>query len=312
MRGASIVTLTVLLGCSHAAPVDGGGTGGKSTTSGATSSGTGGSGGGPIIGGDRPVKVIVPTSYSASTPTPLVVMLHGYGVDGAVEELYLDLTGVALARGYLYAIPNGTIDTQGNYFWNATDACCDYDGSTVDDSAYLSSVITQIEAAWNVDPKRVFFIGHSNGGFMGYRMICDHSDQIAALVSLAGAMWEDVAMCKPAGPVNLLEVHGDADTEVFFDGGAATPGPGNGAYPSAQTSVTDWATFDGCALTANTSLPPLDIVSGNETTVEAYTQSCKPGGSAELWRIVGGSHLPNINDTFREDVFTFFDAHAKP
>jgi polyhydroxybutyrate depolymerase len=46
--------------------------------------------------------------------------------------------------------------------------------------------------------------------------------------------------------------------------------------------------------------------------VTTYATGCKPGGSATLWTIQGGMHLPNIGDTFRKDLFAFFQAHARP
>lgn len=290
------------------------GTSSTSTSSGG-SGGAGGQGGAPPIGGDRPVDVQVPDGYQPGTPAPLLILLHGYSISGVVEELYLHLGPTANEHGFLYAHPNGTIDQQGEYFWNATDACCNYDGSTVDDSAYLASVIDEIAARYSVDAKRIYVMGHSNGGFMAYRLACDHADRIAAIVSLAGAMWEDATKCQPQSPVAVLEIHGTSDSEVLFDGSPGSGMPGDGAYPSAETSVKDWAMLDGCALTPDTSAPPLDLddqLAGAETTVEKYAEGCKAGGGAELWSIQGGSHLPTVSDTFREDVFQFLLAHPKP
>ncbi len=201
----------------------------------------------------------MPSGYKPGVPAPLLIMLHGYSIDGTVEEVYLQLAPFADKNGFLYAHPNGTIDKNGDYFWNATDACCNYFGSTVDDSAYLLSVIDQIEQHYDVDPKRVFFMGHSNGGFMSYRMACDHADKIAGIASLAGAMFDDPTQCHASGPVNVLEIHGTADTEVIYDGYPGDSTPGNGPYPGAATTVKDWATLDGCSLTPDTSSPPLDL-----------------------------------------------------
>jgi polyhydroxybutyrate depolymerase len=312
----SLIVLVAMTGlaCGSASKGATGTSSGAGGGSSSASSGAGGSGGAPVIGGSRPVAVQVPTGYTKGVPAPLLIMLHGYGIDGAVEEIYLQLAPVAAAKGYLYAHPNGTLDSTGAYFWNATDGCCNIDGSSVDDSAYLASVVADIQAHWSVDPKRIFFMGHSNGGYMTYRMACDHAGLIAATVSLAGAMWEDVAKCVPSSTVNVLEIHGDADTEVLY-GGAAASGPGMGAYPGAVTTVQDWATLDGCSLAADTSSPPLDLdveIPGAETTVATYAQGCKPGGSAALWTMHGGMHLPSVGATFREDVFAFFAAHPKP
>jgi polyhydroxybutyrate depolymerase len=273
------------------------------------SSGAGGADAGPI-GGDRPVQIHVPSSYQPGTPVPLVMMLHGYSATGQLEEAYLGITHQSDLHGFIYAMPNGTVDKTGLQFWNATDACCDLYGTGVDDSTYLSNVISEIEARYTIDPKRVYLVGHSNGGFMSYRMACDHADQVVALVSLAGAMWEDVSLCKPSAPVSTLEIHGTADTVIAYDGGTNA----GHTYPSAPTTVSDWVTFDGCSATPDTTSPPLDLDSslpGDETTVTKYG-SCKAGGHAELWTINGGAHVPLLSTAFTPDVIQFLYDHPRP
>ena len=266
----------------------------------------------PVIGGDRPVKVIVPSAYDPSVPAPLLVMLHGYGVTGLIEELFLGLKPTADQQGFLYAHPDGLVDSMGNHFWNASDACCNYDNNPVDDAAYLAKVVTDIQANYNVDPKRIYFVGHSNGGFMAHRMACEHADLIAAIGSLAGEMPEDLTKCKPSQPVAVLQIQGTADATIAYNGGSIV----GHAFPSAKTSIEDWATLDGCSLTPDTSSPPLDLettIPGAETTVSIYSQGCQPGGYAELWSIAGGSHIPSLNQpTFNNDLFDFLMAHPKP
>ncbi len=238
-------------------------------------------------------------------------MLHGYTASGALEESYLNLTAVSDAKGFLYAYPDGTIDMNGQRFWNATDACCNFFNSMVDDSAYLSGLISEIAARYTVDAKKVFLFGHSNGAFMSYRMACEHADQIAAIVSLAGAMFADVTQCAPKEPVSILEVHGTADTVIEYAGGTSQGHP----YPGATTTVGDWATLDGCTATPDTSAAPLDLDStlpGAETTVATYAAGCKPGGHVELWAIQGGSHIPAFTATFATSAIDFLYAHAKP
>ena len=80
-----------------------------------------------VVGGDRPVTVQVPASYDASRPAPLLIVLHGYTGSGQEIDDYFGVASVAEARGFVYASPDGTIDTDGNRFWNATDACCNFD-----------------------------------------------------------------------------------------------------------------------------------------------------------------------------------------
>jgi polyhydroxybutyrate depolymerase len=89
------------------------------------------------------VTVRVPAGYDPAVPAPLLIRLHGYGGSGDGSESYLSLGRVAAARGMLYAHPDGTADGDGSRFWNATDACCDFDRSGVDDAAYLAGVIAR-------------------------------------------------------------------------------------------------------------------------------------------------------------------------
>jgi polyhydroxybutyrate depolymerase len=291
------------------------GGGSTSTATATTSAGTGGAGGAPActqttFGGSRPVALHVPSTYKCDTPAPLLIMLHGYSATGAEEELYLDITAQSDQRGFLYAHPDGTKDATGLEFWNATNACCNLYGSTVDDSSYLEGLIQDIEGAYNVDRKRVYFVGHSNGAFMSYRMACDHAGDIAAIASLAGAMWEDVTMCNPSEPVATLEIHGTADTVIIYNGGFI----GTNMYPPVTTTVSDWVAFNKCNATADTSLPPLTLdvsLPPDQTSVTQYN-GCANGTTSELWTIAGGGHIPDLSPTFTPDVIDWLYTQQKP
>lgn len=254
----------------------------------------------------RPYDVNVPVSYRGM-PTPVVIMLHGYTATPFLEEAIFQLTPQSDSRGFLYATPQGTIDSMMHPFWNATDACCDFDHSGVDDVAYLNAVLDDVEWRFNVDPKRVFVTGHSNGGYMSHRLACDSASRIAAIVSLAGAQWLDPAKCNPSEPVAALEVHGDADDEVPYNGSSIEP--------SAPRTVEIWAQKNGCAQTLTGTSTMLDLVStvpGPETRIEAHT-GCMKGGAAELWTMMGVGHVPSFNQpTWAQTITDWMFQHPKP
>jgi len=170
--------------------------------------------------GRGPVTVHVPASYDPGQPAPLICNLHGYGGNGAWQEAYFQLLPLADEYGFLYFYPDGTIDHDGNRFWNATDACCDFYGSGVDDSGYLMALVDEIRAQLTVDPLRIYFTGLSNGGFMSHRLACEHAETIAAIASLAGVTFADSADCAPAAPIHVLHIHGTADDVVLYAGGS--------------------------------------------------------------------------------------------
>jgi len=57
--------------------------------------------------------------------------------------------------------------------------------------------VAKVEARYSVDPRRVFFLGWSNGGFMAHRMGCEAADLVAAFVAVSGDVWNDPALCMP-------------------------------------------------------------------------------------------------------------------
>jgi len=256
---------------------------------------------------DRPYEVFVPSGYSAATAAPLVILLHGYGASGLIQEFYFNLQPQAEARGFLYVHPDGTKNQLDRAFWNATDGCCD-NTQSVDDSAYITFIIDRVSAAYNVDPARVYLVGHSNGGFMSYRMACDHADQVAAIVSLAGATFEDASKCAPSEPVSVLQIHGTSDETIRYEGGS-TP---VGSYPSAESTVAEWSDYNGCTTTTE-SLGTADLGSlleGDETAKKAFT-GCPVDGKVELWTMAAGPHIPLFTENFAVDIIDWLYAHPK-
>ena len=301
----------------------GGGSGGGGGVGGGSGGGVGGgSGGGAASDGGltaeqvtilaaRPYTMIVPTGYDGGT-IPMMVLLHGYGASGAIQNAYFDFAPLANSKRFLLATPDGTFDGTAKRMWNATDACCNFFPPIIDDVKYLTAILDDAAIKYRVDPKRVYFVGHSNGGFMSHRMACDKSDRVAAIVSLAGANWKTLSQCQPTNKVAVLQVHGTADATIPYDGGSN----GTLAFPGAGETVQGWATKNGCTggLLPIAGTFDLDTnVAGSETKRAAYTCTA---GAAELWTMEGSSHIPNSPVAFPAawgtEVWNFLSAHPKP
>ena len=264
------------------------------------------------FGGDRPAELKVPASYDPATPMPLVVALHGYAANNTYVSAVLGLDPLYQTAGFLLIAPHGTLDSQGNYFWNATDACCNFDANPVDDVAYLGGLVDEVAASYNVDPKRIYVVGHSNGGFMAHRLGCESANRFAAIVSVAGATFEDVSRCTPATKINVLQVHGTSDDTIAYAGDSISIQGTPHAYPGAVGTVERWAQLNGCTGTSAAE-PSIDLTTsgavGDETAPSAYA-GCPPGGAAELWTVNGANHI--IIFRSGEPLWDWLAAHPKP
>jgi polyhydroxybutyrate depolymerase len=249
----------------------------------------------------------VPESYDPASPTPLVVLLHGYSATGLVQSAYMRLPADAEQHGYLLAVPEGLANGQDKQFWNATDYCCAFGvADPPDDVAYLTALLDDVARQYNVDAKRVYVIGHSNGGFMAHRLACEIGPRITAIASLAGAQWLDPAKCPAGTPVNVLQVHGTADDTIEYLGRP-------NAFPSAQVTVETWRQKNGCSgdFEPGAARDVDTQLAGDETEVQ-IAAGCPAGGAVELWTIEGGAHIPSLGDSWADQLWAWFEAHPKP
>ena len=262
--------------------------------------------------GRGPLTVYVPADYDPAVPTPVILLLHGYTNTGPEVEAYVRLAPLVDEYGFIYVHPTGTNDVIGNPFWNATDACCNLFGSSVNDSAYLRGIINTLQATYTVDARSIHIAGHSNGGFMAHRMSCEHADVVASIASLAGAAYNSVAACVPSEPVHVLQIHGTSDSVINYNGGCI---PFGGCYPSAVGTAQRWAQINACGTAGVPTGETIDFDTsrpGAETTVTRWDSACADGGSAELWTIPSGAHSPPISLAGRRAMVEFLLSHPKP
>ncbi len=266
--------------------------------------------GGPLDLGRGPIGFKVPDGYDPALPTPLVVVLHTFAGTGAGQERYLRIEGLADTFGFLYAYPDGSLDADGNRFWNATDVCCDLFDTGVDDSSYLRGLIEAVADRCNVDRRRVYFIGQSNGAYMSYRMACDHAETLAGIVTIAGATYFDPAACAPSRPIHVLHIHGTEDRTWNYEGGTFV---GN-RYPGAVGSATRWAGYNRCRGPLEPVPGRLDLereIPGEESRVDRFSM-CAAGGSVELWTTEGGGHIFELPPDFSLRVIAHLLARPAP
>lgn len=164
----------------------------------------------------------------------------------------------------------------------------------MDDVGYLSALVEEALRTYPVST--VTFVGHSNGGYMSYRMACEAPNSIDRLVVLAGAVYKDEAMCVGTKAVSVIHIHRTVDDSAAYESTLDHAG--------AEESIGRWVTKAGCdseasELDSRDYFPKLD---GAETTRKQWT-GCDEGLDLELWTAAGGDHTWFPNEAaFKDDV----------
>jgi poly(3-hydroxybutyrate) depolymerase len=123
-------------------------------------------------GKTRAYYLYVPSIVKASSPAPLIVMLHGSGRVGmSLVEKWKDL---AKKEGIIIAGPDSS-DTRG---W----------GMPQDGPEYLHDLVEEIKTKYPVNPRRVYLFGHSGGAIFALEMSLMESQYFAATAIHAGAL----------------------------------------------------------------------------------------------------------------------------
>jgi len=234
--------------------------------------------------GNREIYVYVPSTYDSSRLWPLTFYFHGYQGDWQ-QGVTLNMTLDAEAAGYLIAFGQGTSASPGGPLgWNAG-ACCI--GQNVDDVTFTRTALKVISAATNVDPKRVYSMGWSNGGMMTERLGCEATDLFAGLAPDASAVIlgqggdAGLHQCDQSfgsSAVNYLHFHGTGDTVVPWTGTQ-----GGLVFPGALEDISRWVTRLGCDATVESTF-------NDGTFSNIVWPNCRSNSTVELMTVRNGQH----------------------
>ena len=239
-----------------------------------------------IIVGERKRTYIVhvPEAYDAKKPTPVVLALHGAGMNGSMMVWFTGLNKTSDAKGFIVVYPSGT-GTGSFLTWNAGGLIGRFKDERVDDVDFIGKLLDELATLVNVDEKRVYACGMSNGGMMSYRLAVELSDRIAAIAPVGGTMATDIG--EPKRSVPVMHFHGTKDEIVPY-------GPPIGTTQSfvrlkgVEDSVLTWVKSNGCDEN-----PQSDTLSkeGDKMKVTRRTYSgSKDGADVVLVAIEGGGH----------------------
>jgi len=116
----------------------------------------------------------VPSGYSHSKPTPLVVALHGD--EGRADYIYQVFKPSVTAEGWLLVSLRCPRDKGCNGSWWRW-----RDQSRSHDPTWVNGMVDQVEKSYNIDRKRVYLTGWSGGSSYNSTHATLHADRYAAV-----------------------------------------------------------------------------------------------------------------------------------
>ncbi|HEX4148399.1 MAG TPA: PHB depolymerase family esterase [Pirellulales bacterium] len=232
-----------------------------------------------VSGLTRSYLVHVPPQYDPQKPTSVVLAYHGAFTNGPIMAIFCGLNQKSDAAGFIAVYPEGT----GKWpllFFNPGGN----DGKALpNDVLFTEKLLDDLATVINLDPKRVYATGVSNGGMMCYRLAAKLSDRIAAIAPVAGTM--TFTDCEPTRSVSVLHFHGTEDDLVPFGGGRAAILK----LQPVEEVIKTWARIDGCPAKPKVELLPDKVDDGTRVTRTTYGPG-KDSSEVILYTIEHGGH----------------------
>ena len=223
----------------------------------------------------REYLLYVPRSYDRAKPTPLVISMHGAGGWPAQQRDLSRWNRLAEAQGFLVVYPSAAAGA-GPRIWHV-----DYGPGLMRDVRFISALIDTLEAAYNIDPTKIYANGISNGGGMTFVLSCTLSGRIAAFGMVAAAQTLEWDWCTERRPAPMIAFHGTADPESPYNGGSSWMAPDS--FPNMLAWTRNWSRRNQCGVM------PVDAKVAADVTRLEYGR-CASGASVVLYTVKDGGH----------------------
>lgn len=271
----------------------------------------------------RKYLVHVPAVDKAPQRWPVVLCFHGGGSNPRQMIDFTGLNEVADRHGFVVVYPAGTGIIDSALTWNAGNCCGRALRDKVDEVAFVTALLDDLEKKLPVDTARVYATGMSNGAMMSYLVADKLSERFAAIAPVGGPMGSET--CSPTRPVPVIHFHGTADEFASYQGGIGRRSLTKTNFYSVEHTLRQW-------VVANRSItkPKVDTVPGkvdDGTRIVRYTYAAgqeQPSAEVIHYKIEGLGHTwPGRESRFKalgkttknidasEVMWAFFARHSR-
>jgi len=245
----------------------------------------------------------------------LVLVLHGDTGTGLLMDGHIKMRDLGDQHGYVVVAPTGPPFGNG------------FPGSTwfTSNDATLVDIVGQFRDVFRIDPKRIHVTGFSRGGFVTWRLLCDHSDLFASAAPAGAGVGTGFAEITcfeqghtPARDIPILFMMGRTDASVGYQNMVSIR----------DAAIADYGATGPDTITSDTTYRHDRWQSASGAVIETFDHAYEtvgdgPFASARGHCIAGSTTdpyapqyaipcvLPN-SFVWGEEVMAFFIAHPLP
>ena len=240
-------------------------------------------------GQNRSFIVYVPSSYNASSQSPLLFNFHGGGgTSSDFINFTNDMRPIADTANFIAVYPQAAVDpTDGSNSWLHKTP------TTHNDVNFIEAIIDTLSNDYNIDNDRVYACGYSEGGIFSYELGCRLNDRIAAFSSVSGSMLIDafrvsyynLGNCSPIHPTAVLLIPGTSDSSPHSSYSGLQP-----YYMSVNDITTYWANHNNTDINPTVTQIPNTNNSDGSTVEKRIWENGDNCVAIQELKVINGDH----------------------
>lgn len=234
----------------------------------------------------------IPARLNNQSKLPLLIVLHGSGIDGARMRAWTGFEFDVMADRYGFAVayPDGYGKN-----WNDIRKTAPFAAKqkNIDDIAFIKALIEQYQLSHNIDVGKVYVFGYSNGGNMAFRLALQEPGLVAGIATIAASLPTPYnRLVEPNGvTLPILMVNGTKDPIIPYEGGKVNFfGKKLGNVVSAISTIEAFTYAEqNISVAERQRLPHLNPA--DDTSVEQRVWRKNGQALAVLYTVHGGGHV---------------------
>lgn len=249
---------------------------------------------------DRMYQYYIPSAFKSDSKMPVVFTFHGMGSNSKGQLGITGMLTLAEKQGFILIAPNstralkdGTFVSDGKSYYDDTTLTAEdiqwnagypskSNQAKIDDVGYVSTLIDKFVKDFNVDSKRIYATGMSNGGIFCNRLAIELSDKITAVGSVVGPLGVYEQSIEPKTPIKVVLIMSDKDPIVPYKGW-------DKVLLSADDTIKYWTSKYNIKGEAKiTELPKK--VQDDPTSIFKYEFTSSGSGQFVFYLVKGGGH----------------------